>query len=62
MQRSNPRPTRSRNMLLLSGVDLQQLPPYGWCATCGAEVYTQDAELCTRCMEAAEPSEEVEYE
>lgn len=29
--------------------DWQALPPWGWCARCGAEVYRPREELCKRC-------------
>jgi len=41
------RPTCVR--LPLGFVDLQSLPPAGWCAECGAEVYAHDSRLCRRC-------------
>ena len=30
-------------------VDWQSLPPRGWCAYCGAEVYRPGREVCSRC-------------
>ena len=32
-------------------VDLQALPPWGWCEECGAEVYRSGKRLCRRCEE-----------
>lgn len=42
-----PRPTRPH--LPLGLVDLQSLPPRGWCKTCGGEIYRPNADHCTRC-------------
>lgn len=30
-------------------VDWQALPPMGWCAGCGREIYGPGRELCERC-------------
>ena len=30
-------------------VDVQALPPYGWCRCCGGEVYEKGRQLCRRC-------------
>jgi len=32
-------------------VDIQGLPPRGWCETCGAEVWQERERLCGRCRE-----------
>ena len=56
------RPTLNQNKLLLSGIDIQQLPPLGWCPVCGTEVYSQDEDLCSRCIEANTANLEIEYE
>ena len=34
--------------------DRQALPPRGWCVRCGAEIYRQGEELCSRCGERRE--------
>lgn len=33
-------------------VDVQSLPPWGWCPRCGGEVYRRGAEVCGRCEES----------
>lgn len=30
-------------------VDLQALPPRGWCVRCGAEIYRRGQDRCNRC-------------
>lgn len=30
-------------------LDPQQRPPAGWCPRCGAEIWAEGKELCTRC-------------
>lgn len=52
------RPIRSPNRLVLSGIDVQQLPPFGWCAACGAEIYSLDEDLCERCIVTSGPDME----
>ena len=29
--------------------DLQQLKPAGWCPACGAEIWAEGKNLCSRC-------------
>lgn len=37
--------------------DPQQLPPLGWCAECGAEIYAPGQELCQRCLDRKEETQ-----
>lgn len=41
------RPIRMHQPLLL--VDVQALPPPGWCEGCGMEIYREGALLCRQC-------------
>ena len=36
---------------VLGLVDIQGLPPRGWCETCGAEVWQEEERLCGRCRD-----------
>lgn len=35
-------------------MDPQQMPPAGWCPVCGAEIYAEGENLCTRCKKKEE--------
>lgn len=45
------RPIRKQATFLPYGIDLQQLPPLGWCPVCGSEIYAPGENLCTRCVD-----------
>jgi hypothetical protein len=54
VERKRVRPTC--RMPLWPLVDLQALPPAGWCVGCGAEVYAEHTDLC-KCCEGRERDE-----
>ena len=37
-------------------VDLQALPPFGWCYVCAGEIYRAEEPICPRCRKGGVPS------
>ncbi len=48
INRTYRRPTRTCRPLGLC--DPQSLLPYGWCESCGKEIYQTDHSFCPRCL------------